>query len=69
VWAGFILWHVDQLLGNDREISKYTVAVTRQWPVNSKRGKAFSVRSVPRCYKQDKLGVQVSSIIAGVQLL
>jgi hypothetical protein len=26
---GGILWHVDQLLGNDREISSYTTAVAR----------------------------------------
>jgi hypothetical protein len=25
----YILWHVDPLLGNDREVSKYTTAVTR----------------------------------------
>jgi hypothetical protein len=52
-----ILWHVDSLLGNDREISNYTTAVTRQRPVNSKRGTVFCVRPVPKCYKQDKLGV------------
>jgi hypothetical protein len=27
-----ILWHVDPLLGNGREISDYTTAVTRQRP-------------------------------------
>jgi hypothetical protein len=26
-----ILWHVDPLLFNDREISSYTTAVARQW--------------------------------------
>jgi hypothetical protein len=50
-----ILWHVDQLLGNDCEICNYTTAVTRQRPVNSNRGMIFSVQSVPRCYKKDKL--------------
>jgi hypothetical protein len=53
-----ILWHVVPLLGNEREINDYTTSVTRQWPVNSKRGKVFSVQSVPRCYKLDKLGVR-----------
>jgi hypothetical protein len=55
-----ILWHVDPLLGNDREISNYTTAVTRQRPVNSNRGMMFSVRSLPKCYKQDKL--ELSSV-------
>jgi hypothetical protein len=27
-------------------------SVARQWPINSNRRMAFSVRSVPRCYKQ-----------------
>jgi hypothetical protein len=27
----FIRWHVDPLLGNDREISSYTTAVARKW--------------------------------------
>jgi hypothetical protein len=30
-------------------------AVTRQQLVNSNRGTVLSVRSVPRCYKQNKL--------------
>jgi hypothetical protein len=51
------MWRVDQLLGNDRDISIYTTAATRQRPSNSNRGTAFSVRSVPICYKQDKLGL------------
>jgi hypothetical protein len=51
--ANYIMWHVDTLLGNDRKISNYTTAVTSTRPVNSKRGKVFSTRSVPRCYKQD----------------
>jgi hypothetical protein len=50
-----ILWHVDPLLDNDREVSKYTTAVTRQRHVNSKRKMVLSVRSVPRSYKQNKL--------------
>jgi hypothetical protein len=37
-----VLWHVDLLLGNDREINKYTTAVTRQRHVNSNRGAVFS---------------------------
>jgi hypothetical protein len=39
--------------GSDRETNNYTTAVTWQQPVNINRGKVFSVRSVPRCYKQD----------------
>jgi hypothetical protein len=54
VAAVIILWHVDPLLGNDREISNYTTAVTRQRLVNSNRGTVFSVPSVLRRYKQDK---------------
>jgi hypothetical protein len=49
------MWHVDLLLHNDSEISNYTMAITRQWPLNSNRGIVFSVRSMPRCYKQDEL--------------
>jgi hypothetical protein len=52
-----MLWYIDPLLGNDREIGNYTTAVTRQLPVNSNRGTLFSVRSVPRCYKQNEWGV------------
>jgi hypothetical protein len=37
---------------NDREISNYTTAVTRQRLVNSNRGTMFSVRSVPRRCRQ-----------------
>jgi hypothetical protein len=47
-----ILWLVDPLLGNDRETKYYTIAVTRQLPVNSSTRKVFSVWSLPRCYKQ-----------------
>jgi hypothetical protein len=41
-----ILWYVAPLVCNDRDISNYTTAVTRQRPVNSNRGTGFSVRSV-----------------------
>jgi hypothetical protein len=61
------LWHVDPLLGNDREISKYTAAVTRKRPVNSNRGMVFSVRSLPRCYKQDKLGVEFTELVGDLE--
>jgi hypothetical protein len=54
------MWHDDPLLGNDREISNYATAVTRQRPVKCNRGKVFYVQSVPRCYKQGKLSVAVS---------
>jgi hypothetical protein len=55
-----IIWHVDPLLGNDSEISNHTTAVTRQRSVNSNRGKVFSVRSAPICYKQGQLAVGVN---------
>jgi hypothetical protein len=61
-----ILWEVDPFLGNDRKINNYTTAVSRQRPVNSNRGTVFSVWSMPRCYKQGKLGA-VSQLTAGVQ--
>jgi hypothetical protein len=56
---GNILWHVDPLLGNDREIGNNTTAVTRQRPVNGNGGTAFSVLSEPR-YKQGQLDVAMS---------
>jgi hypothetical protein len=47
--------------------------VARQRPVKSNRGTVFSVRSVTRYYKQDKLveavGELVRQITAGVQSL
>jgi hypothetical protein len=52
-----ILWHVVPLLDNGRETSNYTTAVTRQHPVKSNRETVFSMRSVPRCCKHDKLGI------------
>jgi hypothetical protein len=53
------MWHVDPLLGNAREISNNTTAVARQRSTNGSRGTVFYVWSVPRCYKQDKLGLAV----------
>jgi hypothetical protein len=63
------MWHLDPWLGYDREVGDCTVVVVRQRPasnrgmvfttrsakqqLNSKRVAAFSVRSVPRCCKQD----------------
>jgi hypothetical protein len=35
-----ILWHVDPLLGNNRE-TNYTTVVTRQKPIYSNRGIVF----------------------------
>jgi hypothetical protein len=61
----YILWHVDPLLGNDREIKNYVTAVTSQRPVKSNRRTVFSVRSVLRCYKQDKLGIELLSWLVG----
>jgi hypothetical protein len=36
-------------------ISNYATAVIRHRPVNTNTGAVFSLWSVPRCYKQDKL--------------
>jgi hypothetical protein len=63
-FAIYVLWHVDLLLGNDREISNYTSAVAKQWlckqtwmqQLHCNRGMVFSTRSMPRSYEQDKLG-------------
>jgi hypothetical protein len=55
VTSSIVLWHVDLLLGNNREISNYATAVLRQRPVNSNSETVFSVWSVPRRYEQDKL--------------
>jgi hypothetical protein len=49
--------HAGALLRSDCEISNYITAVTRQRPINSNRRKLCSMRTVPRPYKQDKLGV------------
>jgi hypothetical protein len=57
----YCLWCVDSLLGNDRE-TNYTRAVTRQPPLNSNSGTVFSVRSVPKCFKQDSEVTSVESI-------
>jgi hypothetical protein len=59
-----LLWHVDPLLSNDREIINYTTAVTRQRTINNNRETVFSVRSVPKCYKQDKLVERVSEWVS-----
>jgi hypothetical protein len=57
--ADTVLYILHPLLDNDRKISNYTTAVTRQRAVNSKTGKVFSVRSVAR-YTQGQLAVAVS---------
>jgi hypothetical protein len=73
-----ILWHVDPLLGGDREIGDCAAAVARQSPANNRgmvisapfakqqlnknRGTVFSVWSVPRCYKREKLAAAVSGV-------
>jgi hypothetical protein len=57
-----IFWHVDLLLENYHKISNYTMAVTRQWPVNSTTGMLFSVWSALRCYKRHKLVEWVSDL-------
>jgi hypothetical protein len=57
------MWLVDPLLGNDREISSYTTAVTGQQPVSGNRGMVFSVLSVLRCYNQDGWGNEFSCVV------
>jgi hypothetical protein len=39
-----LLWHVDSLLGSDREIDDCKVAVARLQPENNNRGMVFSAR-------------------------
>jgi hypothetical protein len=58
-----ILWHVDPFLDNDREISKYTTAITENGFAKkrvstatigySNRGTVLSIRLVPRFCNQD----------------
>jgi hypothetical protein len=57
------------LLGNDREISNYTTAITMQRLVNSNRGIVFSARSVPRCYKQYNLAIKITLWFSCCELL
>jgi hypothetical protein len=58
------LWHLDPLLGGVREIGDCTAAIARQRPANKNRG-MLNVRSMPRCYKQDRFahGSQLSICI------
>jgi hypothetical protein len=55
-----ILWHVDTLLGSDREISNFTSEVpqTSVFPLQQENTsimeETFSTRSVQRSYKQDQ---------------
>jgi hypothetical protein len=71
----YILWHVDPLLGNGREMGGYTRAISGQGlgkhvPTAKNRRATiellleagFSTRSVPRSYKEDNWGDQVSSV-------
>jgi hypothetical protein len=62
--ARIILLKVDQILGNDSEISNYTEAVTKKQLRNhipfaiiklQREERAFCTRVVPRYYKQDEL--------------
>jgi hypothetical protein len=73
----YILWYADPLLGGDHEIGECTVATAKQQPtnntemvfsarspkqqLNSNKGSVLPMQSVPRCYKWDKLGAEVSS--------
>jgi hypothetical protein len=47
------LLRTDPLLGKDREISSYATAQAADR--KQQENKRFSMMSVPRCYKQDKL--------------
>jgi hypothetical protein len=49
-----ILYHVNLLLGNDRETNSQTAVVTRQRPLNINKEIVFSVWSALRFYKQDR---------------
>jgi hypothetical protein len=65
----YILWHPHPLLGNDREIRDYKIAIARQRlrqqmrmqqfncnkRIQQKWEAVFPTRSVSRCYKRDKL--------------
>jgi hypothetical protein len=52
--AIYIMWHVDPLLGNDREMDDRTVAVARQRPANN-RGIVFSARSPKQKMEQQQM--------------
>jgi hypothetical protein len=43
------LWHVDPLLGGDREIGGYTAAVAEQRPADNNEGTVFSAWSAKQC--------------------
>jgi hypothetical protein len=66
----YILKHADPLLGKDRKISKYTRAVGNGFAkkhvpketTELQQRVVFSVWSVPRCYKRDKLGAADESV-------
>jgi hypothetical protein len=61
-----ILWHVDPLQGNGRLAITWEHQQTRTQQLNSNKGKVFSVWTVPRYYKQDKLVESVSGAELGV---
>lgn len=51
-----MLWYVHLLLGNDRETRKIQLSFVNNGFATielQQRGTAISVRSVPRCYKQE----------------
>jgi hypothetical protein len=49
-----------QLYNNHCEVTAPQTSILPGHKLNSNRGTVISVRSVPRCYKQDKLGVSQS---------
>jgi hypothetical protein len=53
LWLINVLWHVDQLLGNEREGDNWTTTVTRQRPAICDGVAVFSMRSVSRRAKHD----------------
>jgi hypothetical protein len=62
---GHTLWHLDPLLGKDRERKNWTTAVTRQRLVNCNWEAVYSVRSVQGFYKQGSQSSWVSWLVSG----
>jgi hypothetical protein len=70
------LWHVEPLLGNDHEISKYVTGVTNVSKGSTNKristgtkntaitDGVFSMRSKHRCYKQVQLPIAVCNIVS-----
>jgi hypothetical protein len=58
-----IIWHIDPLLGGDREIGQYTAAVAMQRPENDNRRLVFSALSAKqKLNKKERNGVFCRSV-------